>query len=368
VEEVGVAEDVIAEAAPAASVYDRVAERLDALVPVFDLDASRTAIARTYEALCRESLAVPAGHRPLHPSRLNADGTPFQLSLTLDGSSPALQFLTEVGSLAATNAERLAAARDAIDELAQLFGAESSLPRVRALLDEAAPPDDRDLLADEAGALWLGAAFAPGGRTGLKVYVNAKWGEEGARRARLATFAAGVGVEAEWRAVEALTRGDLEPLGVSLSVIAGSQPTARIYLSGYGRRFADYEALARECAGAGFDDCLRSYGKTLLAENYDRPTRSAVWSFGTSGGSLSDVKLELCGHCAFDNDLQARTRCVACLRQLDISSEQYLAVVGLLSGGLERRRDAILHAYVGVGLKQHKRYATFYFNPAAGWR
>ena len=106
-------------------------------------------------------------------SRLNADGTPFQFGLTLGSTAP-LQFLSEPTGPSARNVERLQAARGRIDALSSLFGI-GDVADVHAGWICAAPVDDPDLAADDAGPVWLGGIHHLDAPT-LKVYVNAKWG------------------------------------------------------------------------------------------------------------------------------------------------------------------------------------------------
>lgn len=351
----------------AASVYERLGGQLDALIPSFGLAGDRPLIRRAYELLCGESLRLPVGVRPLRGSRLNADGTPFQLALTLGASASPLQFVAEPGPTDARNAERATAARSCIPRLARLVGATEWLPRIFELLDRMAPAHDPDLLGDEAGAVWIGAAFAPARTPRLKVYVNAKWGAEAARWDRLATFANDAGFGGEWRGIRARVE-QLEPLGVSLTVAAGAPPAARIYLSGYGRSFGYHEALAGACGGPSFARLLGRYGETLLEDDYRNPTRSAVWSVASEAGSIVDLKFELCAHCAFDSDARARACCVEWLREMAVSPALYLRVVDALSRDRPGGAAASLHQYVGVGVRRARPYSTFYFNPAAGLR
>jgi hypothetical protein len=368
-EEAGTSAEVTAQAdlpeVTAPSLYDCVGARLDTLIPSFGLAEERTSIRHAYRLLCREPLGLSTWRRPSRVSRLNADGMPFQFGLTLGASGSPLQFVTETGPPLAGNAERAAAARQGIRRLAVLAGTREGLSLVTELLGELAPPDDPDLLAEDAGAFWIGAAFAPGRSPRLKVYVNAKWGGHEDRWARLAAFADRVGAAHEWKARRGMVE-ELEPLGISLTLAADAAPAARIYLSGYGRSFSYYERLGAACGGPAFAELLRLYGQTMLADDYRYPTRSAVWSLGTVAGSLTDCKLELCGHCAFDSDARIRAHCVEWLQHVNVSPELYLRMVDVLSGGTLSAVDAKLHAYVGVGVNRGRPYSTFYFNPAAG--
>jgi len=345
--------------------YDVVDNRLAQLIPVFGLGAQTARIGRTYECLCGESLALPVGARPLQPSRLNADGTPFQLALALGADPPALQFLSEPGRPLASSGERLEAARETIESLAPRLGAASSLVRAQALLDELVPPNDVDLPAVEAGAIWLGARFSLGRSPQLKVYVNLKWGKESSRWSRLEAAAAALGVAAPFARLKPLVLGKLEPLGASLDLAAERPIAGRIYLSGYGRSLREYESLVRLCDPT-LASSVRRYCAIMLGDDLWHPTRSVVLSLGGHTESGTDCKLELCAHCALASDVDARKRSLAWLDDVGVSAEPYRSVLDILSPGPLSRRSTDLHVYLGVGAKQGAVYSTFYLNPAAG--
>jgi hypothetical protein len=351
-------------AGTAPSLYTSVRSRLDQLLPTFRLEDQRQTIQDAYALLCRRALWFPVGGRPLHGSRLNDDGTPFQLGLTIAGSSTRLQFVSDVGPLSAGNAERGAAIRQHLPRIADALGSAGGVSHLSELLDEFAPPDDPELLADDSGPVWLGVSFAANRPASLKTYINARRGPEDARWSRLAAFAGVAGVAREWHEARACA-AQLLPLGVSVTVADGASPKYRIYLGGYGRRFAYYEELARACGGAALAGLVRRYGRTLLADAYGYPTRSVVWSFGAEHGSFVDHKFELCGHCAFQDDVEARARSLAWLRSTGASAAPYTRAVDVLSGTSARRPRTRLHAYLGVGANPHGPYSTFYFNPAA---
>jgi hypothetical protein len=80
---------------------------------------------------------------------------------------------------------------------------------------------------------------------------------------------------------------------------------------------------------------------------------------------MPDFKLELCGHCAFDTDIQANKRCIDWLSEAGVYSAPYVQMVDHLSGGVLSGTEARLHAYLGIGARKGQPYSTFYFNPAA---
>jgi hypothetical protein len=345
-----------------ASLHDRLGHQLDELAGAVGLAEQRSLLSRACELLCVEAGAYPAGGRPLRRSALNADGTPVQLSLTLREQVASVQILSDAGAPELSGRERMLAGRACADELAGAFAARRELSGVATLLEAIAPARDPALLADTAGALWVGAGFAPGRDPTLKLYVNARWGEEGGRWERLERFAAALGAREGWKRARGLVGDELSPLGVALGMRAGDPVVGRIYLGGYGRSWDRLAALAGECGGGAFASRVHRCARELLAAEYPYPSRSVVLSLGVREGGLTDVKVELCGHCAFDSDRQARERCGRWLADDRDASAVYGRVVSILSDGPLSGARATLHSYVGVGSSGER---SFYFNPAA---
>jgi hypothetical protein len=349
---------------PSRSLYEHVGQQLTALISLFGVEAAGATITRAYALLCRQSLDMPCERRPIGASRLNADATPFQFALALGASAPVLQFLAETAPPDVMGAQRIAIAHQRIGDLAVLFGAERALSATRLWLDELAPIDAPDLLADHSGAIWTGAAFAAGASARLKVYVNARWGDVGAQWSRLDQFAHHFDAEPDWRLARQ-RMPDLHPLGVSLAIGADSQPAGRIYLSGFGKRWEEYEALGAHFGGSAFGRDLRHAGQALLGSDYAYPTRSVVVSLGLQGGAIADIKVELCGHCAFDSDAQAKARCLRWLQSKGFDPGIYVQTLNVLCPGPVHTAETRLHAYLGAGSGSGRPGLAFYFNPAA---
>jgi hypothetical protein len=356
----------------APSLYDCVGRRLDAIATALGLRSQRNSLARAHRLLCAQSGAYPVGGRPPRRSALNADGTPVQLSLTLADGADSVGVLSDVAPPGLAGRQRLDAARACLHELAELLGAQGGLARIDPLLERAAPADDPRLLAEHSGALWIGTGFTPGRSPTLKVYANARWGDEHERWGRLDQLADELGVREPWRDARELLRGELEPLGLALGVRAGAPAgetpgagdtpvVARIYLSGYGKRWERLEALARSLGGGAFAAEVGRCARALLADDDRYPSRSVVLSIGVRDRALADAKVELCGHCAFASDRQARARCEHWLADDPRARAAYVRVVELLSEGHLSDAQTTLHAYVGVGSQSER---SFYFNPA----
>jgi hypothetical protein len=355
--------DPVCAGAADGSWYDFVRGQIVRLISVFGTEAFHAEIEAAYELVCRESLAISIGERPPDFSRINHDGTPIQLALALGAFVPVLQFLGEACVPGSPNADRILLSKRRTGELASLLHADQALRQVAALLDEMAPADDRDLLADHSGAIWLGAGFAAGAEPKLRVYVNGKWGPDERRWARLGAFACHFGEASQWQSIEAGVTGIMEPLGAALTLCAGRQPTGRVYFSAYGRPLAYYEQLARSVGSAGFQHALAEFAEKILREDRQYPTQSAVWSVGIDPGSGLDYKFELCSHCAFDGDAQAAERIIDWLEAIGADPEPYLKSLGTLAPhGLSEAAPAI-HCYTGIGWRGGEPYATVYLKP-----
>jgi hypothetical protein len=109
-------------------------------------------VARSYELVCRDALAFEPGQRPLRPSCVNVDGTPFQLSLAVSASGARLQFLCDTGAPSQSNAQRLASDRARIWALTQLFGAQQAVSSIDSLVEQLAPSGDHALRTDHGSA------------------------------------------------------------------------------------------------------------------------------------------------------------------------------------------------------------------------
>lgn len=352
----------LASAVQAPSLYDRVGQQLRGLAGALGLGPHGRLVERVHQLLCGEAAAYPATSPPPRRSALNADGTPIQLSLTL-GSVPArVGLLSDPGPPQLSASDRLEDCRERLHELVGLCGADWALASIEPLVDKIAPASDPELLCDHAGAFWLGAGFVRGRDPTLKLYVNARWGEDAVRWAHLAAFAASLGADREWLEARQRIGESLEPLGVALAA-GGTGPLAgRIYMSGYGKSWGYLETLARAFVGPAFEQRLRGFGRALLGTDYEYPTRSLVCSVGIREGRLADLKVELCGHCAFDSDTQARERCQAWLRDDQAALDAYRRTLDVLCDGSLSSTMTTLHSYLGLGSGNER---TLYFNPAA---
>jgi hypothetical protein len=360
----------------APSAYSLVGELMEGLIARLDLVASRSLILRTYEDICHESLAFPLGARPPGPSRINHDGTPIQFAATVGPGARTLQFLGEAGAPNLAGRERMQANRECITAVAESLHMDGALSSVASLLDALAPETDIDLLADPGGAYWVGAAFPAGQAPHMRVYLNARWGQESGRWARLSRFAAYFGC-AQWPEIATGLTPDLQPLGVAITLSPDQPPGGRIYLSAYGKRMRYYEELAEAYGIAPLRGAAslarewRAFGQSLLGDDYAYPTQTAVCSFGMGGyapgdSAKPDLKLELCAHCLFASDVQAAGRLRSWYEQRNLDAVGYESILSILSAGHLSDEAVDLHCYAGVGLRRGAPYGTIYIKPWIG--
>jgi hypothetical protein len=96
------------------------------------------------------------------------------------------------------------------------------------LLNALAPETNIDLLADPAGAYWIGAAFTAAREPHMRIYINARWGKEQERWARLSRFAAHFDESTQWQDIATTLAPDLQPLGVAITFKGVQLPAGRI--------------------------------------------------------------------------------------------------------------------------------------------
>lgn len=346
---------------PGTSFYDYVGGQISTIIPRFGLEQSRARIMEAYALICGSSLGYPADQRPHGFSRINYDGTPFQFAVTPGVPTPALRFLSEAAASVASGAERLRLSRDCIKKISRILHTDAALLGVSNLLDEIAPAGDSKLVADHAGAIWIGVNFASCQDPQLIIYVNAKWAKVDDAWKRLRRFTSYFGRDEEWQQIEAAVASDMQPLGFALTLSAASPPEGRVYLSSYGKLITWYEELV--VSTNAFKPSLRRYAEIVLGEDRFYPLPTAVCSFGFSARADWDFKFEVCGHCIFPSDVEAAQRLRAWLESAEINETSYLEALEIVSEGCLNSAASVVHSYVGVGWKGANTYSTVYLKP-----
>lgn len=318
---------------------------------------------KTYEIICKESLAMPLGKRPPNFSRINEDGTPFQFSLSLAPGKSPLQFLSEAGVPGSSCFERIILSRERINTLAKIYASEKVMFAANTIFDRFAPSHDPDLLADPAGAFWIGTSFSPIKEQKIKVYINGKWGPEDKMWTRLDMFASYFSGNEQWDKIKKTLMARMKPLGMSVTLSKESSLNGRIYVYAFGNTLTYYGNLIELVTNQEYHELFKSFIKIILGKECKYPMGSVVCSF-EFGNRKPDFKFELCGHCVFANDFEAKKKILNWQKHVDVDPSIYLSTLEVMSEGCLSRTHNNLHRFVGLGLKQKRTYTSVYLKPS----
>jgi hypothetical protein len=346
--------------------FDQVRGQVERLIPLFGVSRHASDILTSFDTLCAESLNIDVRRRAPEFSRINADGTPFQFSLSLgrDRSAP-LQFLGEAGRQGCSMEERRRASFASLEGLARACGVIEEVERITPTLCRLVPERHQELLAVTSGIVWFALSFSPDAAPSLTVYVNGRWGTEAAQRQRLDEFAAAFDSADRWRDIASLASARLSPLGMAFTLRPGRATSGRVYLQAFGEPLSAYRTLFLASTEPGAAEAFEEFGRHVLRDEARYPTRSAVFSIELPAARVRGAKFELCAHCAFTHDAEAGRRISGWLQQLGVNDEIYHSTVSTLNFGhrLSDRALPSLHAYVGVGARGSEPYASVYLNP-----
>jgi hypothetical protein len=162
----------------------------------------------------------------------------------------------------------------------------------------------------------------------------------------------------------------VKPLGGALTIARGRAATGRIYVSAYGLRIGPLCDLARAVNGERFAAALRAYARGLLRGDAAYPLPTAVCSFGLAADGPLAMKVELCCHCLFESDVEARERLGECFAAAGVDARAYAALLDVLAdGGLDDRALRV-HSFAGIGASHDARgdreHYPVYLQPALG--
>ena len=138
---------------------------------------------RLLDTLAGDALQGPFT-RPRRFSAINADGFPFQWSVSLGDCSGGLRFVTDCGVPGSTISERINFTRARLGEIAPALGLDGGLPALDVALAALLP--EASLLDASLMGLCLGVEIDPTGRTGIKVYANGEFDTAESRYRRFA--------------------------------------------------------------------------------------------------------------------------------------------------------------------------------------
>lgn len=244
----------------------------------------------TADELC-SAMAIspsPGGFR----SSLNNDGTPLQICIGLNraGMPPAIRLIADPAAASRDGAEQVRSVERALGNVLASHAPQMA-PLCHQVLDRILPPDLAARVALGNGGAWLAAAL--GGR-GLALYATTKWGDPAARWTRALEWLEGILPDSAM-AREAL--GRLSPHATPISAgVEGTTPSnsrAKLYWRlerAVGMRALRIPLLARP-EMAEFLACAVADRRIAISSIV------GSISFQLNSGDVSDVKLDLCGHC-----------------------------------------------------------------------
>ncbi len=347
--------------------------QLDVLAIGFGLGAQTKTLRDTFDAIFQHSLEFPLGTRPTTPSRLNEDGSPIQFATAVDANPLGLRFVGDVGPVGDSVADRNLAAHAVIADVAGIIGIPRELDEVKGLLDTFAPQDDPILCRDPAGAFWIGLAFASGTAPRLRIYINGSWGTESQQWARVAEFAALARPARSWERVQMQLPTELKPLGFAVTLAAGEPPLGTIYLRAFGLPTAAFAHVAETAAGPSAAAAIDKFAVALLGDDVTFPAPASVMSFNLGplqgvapkSGTVEPLStgLEICGHCLFRNDTEARTRIMSTISEMGLDPSAYLMLADELMMEPVSPGPPRLHSFIGVDLKSSTPTLTVYMKP-----
>ena len=343
--------------------YELVAQQLQALIPKVGIEDASAELYQAYELICRTSLHCPIGPG-IRSSRLNLDGTPIQFALALGNPTVPLQFLSEAGNPDMSHSEAQEFIGETVRSLSALLKLQGDLDSILDLIHRASAADVRDVDPDRGGSFWVGAGFASDGKSGVKIYINGKSGASSERWSKFEDFASYFGAAKTHDQLHQVLAGKMTPLGMAVSLQQDENPNGRLYLSGYGNSVSYYENLLRHFCGIQSVEPFREYSRIMLGNDRAYPTQSAVFSVGFEHGADAppDVKIEFCGHCLFQGDVEARDRCLEWLTLRNINPHAYTDQLEVLAGSMSATK-VNTHVYLGLGWKKQRDYTSIYLKP-----
>lgn len=354
---------------PTATLGAQVRDHLERLLPRFDLTTARPLVLDAYDLVTRESLALDlAGPLPRF-STINSDGVPLELSVSLGAGAGGLRLLSEIGVPGTSVPARLALTRARLPPLLHRLGLAGAAPALDAALAPLVPTDPA-ALAGWQGGIWVALAFLPGGRAGLRLYVNGavgdrreRWLRAGRALARLDRLHACAALAD----LAPLVSGFAEPLGVALEAEPSRVGRVKLYLRSTRARAEDLTALLAATGHRAHVEHLAAFLAIHQPGDRALPAGALVVSLEFAGDTGAvDVKVDVCSHCCFASDLAAQAACRSLIVDGGFAGQDYEAMVAELAGGALSRTRLAHHAFVGLGLA-HARppRLNLYLKPAA---
>ena len=301
---------------------------------------------RVFERLTRESLNFNPNNTAGRFSGICRDSTPWQFCVVLGAEAKkSVRFLTEIGSPTAPLTARTQLTVTRFTEICGLIGIPEQGGTAETLAS-LTPADDEHI-----AGLWVGFAMNDMGKSRVRLYANNGWGDLSERWLRLIDGlrrlnAGGFGARLE--PLLPLLLASFSPAGLAVTLSA-LPPVCKLYLRPIASPWLATHALARAVLGQRSGSFISALEGGLGQSMETLPERALIVSMaGSASGGPLDLKLDLCGHCLFQEDTQA-TRIIERLAALfELDASPYHAMIENLCLA-DTRMPHKMVAFVGVG-------------------
>jgi hypothetical protein len=317
----------------------------------------------TYLAvLAGEALqAPPDGAR--RASNVNADGGPFQWSVSVGERPGGLRLLTDCAPPGIPISAQVQYARARLGDLGG-----------RAYLDEARPEIDlalKCLLPAPAlwdglsSGLWFAAGVTPGGEVSLKVYVNQQVDDAASRYFRFADALAAFGRRQGLQRLDALVRvvGNWAvPVLCAFDVQSSGLGRLKLYF-----RTTDGNpgllTPAAEAVGCGEAAANLALLHRTLLDGPAYPSAAVIFSaeFPADDGPAG-FKVDLYAPLLHPSDAATDRRILQLLDRMGLPADEYRAAYAVLAGAPSTEPAARV-VWVGLAQRRHERRVNVYFHP-----
>jgi hypothetical protein len=286
-------------------------------------------------------------------STLNNDGSPMQVCISVDRLTRTVRLVGDPGAGTCSTSESLAAAGRAVSMLSsrnELFWVDAFLSTMLATL---VPPAVAYDASRASGTVWLASPLS---NHGMAIYVKAFWSgdsDDWARCRRLMRQLLPHPFHAEKAMADLM--GDAYPVSVALETSSVYNARLKLYW-----RLRRPRALHTFEIGLFSDPTVSQFLVEALKERTIAPTGLVLSAgFSLTGGDVTDIKIDICGHCldrkpeALLELLNALTRRHGLFSaELEQPLCQRRAELAFLGFGIDRRREPRLNVY----LKSPSRY------------
>jgi hypothetical protein len=316
-----------------------------------------------FAALTAEAMRGPFGHGAQRFSALNADGVPFQWSVSIGPRPGGVRFLVDCGIPGTSISARLADSRDLLARLA----ADGLLSYDRAALDRALDYllPDATLLDASLMGVWLGGALLRDGPMPLKVYVNARVGPIAPRYYRFGRCLAAHGRDqavARLAALVGAVGAHAVPVASAFDLTEHGIGRFKLYFRPLDQApallVAAAEALGHPDAGPKLDLLRRT-----LTRHGDYSDGAVVFSaeFPESGYE-GDFKVDVNTALTLASDDEADQRIRVLIAAVGLVDDEYRAMRDVVAG--PRMSGGARHLlFVGLALRARETRVNVYLHP-----